>query len=107
MEEYIQISTMTGKKETAEEIAKALVKKRLSACVQIVGPVLSVYWWKGKIETNREWLCLIKSERSLLNTVETAIKEIHPYETPEIIAIPIVAVSSEYLGWLEDTLKKK
>ena len=107
MEEYIQVFTTTEKKDDAEKIAKALVEKRLAGCIQIVGPIASTYWWKGNVETAGEWLCLIKSKKSLYKKLEKAIEEIHPYETPEIIAMPIVAGSKGYLEWLNNELKKE
>lgn len=106
MEEYIQIFTTTEKREDVERIAQTLVQKRLAGCVQIVGTVSSTYRWKSRIETTEEWLCLIKSEKDLYNELEKTIKEIHPYETPEITAVPIVAGSKEYLGWLHQELKR-
>ncbi len=105
--EYIQVFTTTEKREDAEKIAKTLVEKRLAACVQIVGPIASTYWWKGNVDTAEEWLCFIKSKSSLYAKLEKAIKEIHPYETPEIIATPIFAGSKEYLDWLKNELRKK
>jgi periplasmic divalent cation tolerance protein len=107
MEEYLQIFTTTEKKQDAERIASSLVDKRLAGCVQITGPIISNYHWKGAIETSEEWLCIIKSRRDLYEEIEKAIKEIHPYETPEIIATPIVAGSRDYLTWLSDELKKE
>ena len=84
------------KKEDTEKIAKALVEKRLAGCIQIVGPIGSTYWWKDKVETAEEWLCFIKSKKSLYDELEKAIKEIHSYEAPEIIAMPIVRRSKDY-----------
>lgn len=106
MGEYIQVFTATEKREDAERIAKALVERRLAGCIQIVGPIVSTYWWKGKVETGEEWLCLIKSTRGLYEELERAIMEMHPYETPEIIAIPIVAGSRDYFEWLGNELKE-
>jgi len=74
--------------------------------VQIVGPITSTYWWKGSIETAEEWLCLIKTSQNLYADLEKVIKEMHPYETPEIIAIPILTGSSDYLQWLDNELRK-
>ena len=105
MDEYIQVVTTTEKKEDAERIAKALVEKRLAGCVQIVGPIVSTYWWKENIAKAEEWLCLVKSRKDLYEELETSIKEIHPYETPEIIALPIIAGSKDYLKWLSNELK--
>lgn len=97
--------TTTETREDAEKIAKDLVEKRLAACAQIVGPIVSTYWWKENVETAEEWQCLLKSKKSLYDDVEKAIKMIHPYETPEIIALPIVSGSDDYLEWLNAELK--
>ena len=106
-EEYIQVFTTTEKREGAEEIAKAIVEKRLAGCIQIVGPITSMYWWKGNVETAEEWLLFIKSKQELYEELEKAIKEIHPYEIPEIIAMPITAGDKDYLEWLKNELKKE
>lgn len=104
MESYIQITTTTDKKEVAERIAFRLVEEKLAACVQIVGPITSIYRWKGTIERAEEWQCIIKSREDLYKEIEHAIKSVHPYEVPEIIAIPIVAGSGAYLEWLRGEL---
>lgn len=104
-EEYIQVFTTTEKKEDAEKTAKVLVEKRLAGCVQVLGPIKSTYWWKDNIETAEEWICFIKSKKSLYAQLEKVIKEVHPYETPEIIAMAITAGSKDYLDWLNKELK--
>ncbi|MDP6439304.1 MAG: divalent-cation tolerance protein CutA [Candidatus Brocadiia bacterium] len=104
--EHVQVLTTTEAREEAESIARALTEQRLAACVQIVGPVTSTYRWKGKVETAEEWLCIIKSRKALYERIEQAIKAIHSYETPEIIALPIVAGSAAYLNWLDEELKE-
>ena len=104
MEGFIQVTTTTEKKEDAERIARSLVETRLAACVQIVGPIESIYRWKGRIETAGEWLCLIKSRSENYRAVEEAIRSIHPYEVPEIVAVPITGGSRDYLGWLQSEL---
>jgi periplasmic divalent cation tolerance protein len=106
MEKHLQVVTTTEHKEDAEKIGKALVEKRLAACAQLVGPITSTYWWKGTIETAEEWLCYVKTHKSLYDELEKAIKSIHPYETPEIIAVPIVCGSDDYLEWLNSEVKK-
>ncbi len=98
---YIQISTTVAQRSDAGRIAKILSKKNLSACTQIVGPITSVYRWKGKLEKSKEWLCIIKTKRTLYKSIEKAIKNIHPYELPEIVATPIIEGSREYLGWIQ------
>jgi periplasmic divalent cation tolerance protein len=104
LKSYIQITTTTETKEEAQKIAQYLIEKKLAACVQIIGPVESTYRWKGNVETANEWLCLIKTLEGLFEKVETAIKKLHSYKTPEIIAVPIVKGSKEYLKWLDDSL---
>ncbi len=105
LEEYILVSTTVDKKEDADKIAKMVVERRLAACAQVLGPIVSTYWWMGKIETSEEWLILIKSEKSLYDELEKTIKEIHPYKVPEIVALPIIAGSKEYLEWLRSELR--
>ena len=100
MKSYIQISTTTETKEQAQKIAQYLVEAKLAACVQITGPITSIYRWKGKVENAQEWFCLIKTTDDLYNKVEAAIKDLHTYETPEIIAVQIVKGSKEYLNWI-------
>ena len=104
MKSYIQITTTTETKEQAQNIAEHLIETKLAACVQITGPITSIYRWKGKMENSQEWLCLIKTRESLFKKVEAAIKSQHSYETPEIVAVPIVKGSKEYLIWLDDEL---
>ncbi|MGD0977908.1 MAG: divalent-cation tolerance protein CutA [Candidatus Bathyarchaeia archaeon] len=97
MKQYVHIFTTTRKREDAEKVARTLVEKRLAGCVQIIGPIQSMYWWKNRKETAEEWLCLIKSEKSLYKELEKTIKETHPYKTPEITAVPIVAARANGL----------
>ena len=104
MEAYIQVVTTAGEKRDAEKIARTLVENKLAACVQILGPIISTYRWKGSIETAEEWQCVIKSRKSLYNDIEKAIKSVHPYEVPEIIATAIAAGSGDYLDWLQGEL---
>lgn len=105
MKSFIQVSTTTENKEDAQRIVQYLVEQKLAACVQITGPIESTYRWKGKVETASEWLCLIKTRDDLFEKVHDAIKNMHPYETPEIIALPVIKGSKEYLKWLNDELK--
>ena len=105
MTDYIEVVTTTERKEDAERIARALVEARLAACVQIRGPITSTYRWKGAIETAEEWQCVAKSRADLFAQIDEAIRGIHPYEVPEILALPITAGSTAYLKWLEAELK--
>jgi periplasmic divalent cation tolerance protein len=102
MGDFIQVTTTASSKDEAEKIARALLEQRLAACVQVVGPIESHYWWKGKIERSGEWLCMIKTLRGKFPAVESAIRANHSYEVPEIIACPIEGGSEPYLNWLRN-----
>jgi periplasmic divalent cation tolerance protein len=102
MNQYIQVFTTVEKREDAERIASALVNKRVAVCAQIVGPIHSTYWWKGKVEQAGEWLCMMKTRKDLFPALEKEIKAIHSYDIPEIIALPIVAGAKSYLKWIEE-----
>jgi periplasmic divalent cation tolerance protein len=73
----------------------------LAACVQVIGPISSTYRWQGAVETSQEWLCLAKSRRDLYGPLEEAIRRLHPYQVPEILAIPVLAGGESYLAWLD------
>ncbi|UCD65784.1 MAG: divalent-cation tolerance protein CutA [Deltaproteobacteria bacterium] len=105
MTEYIQAITTVEHKTDAEKIAKILVEKRIAACVQIIGPVMSYFQWQGKLDSAEEYLCLIKSRDDLFSELEAEIKSIHPYEVPEIIATPIIKGGRDYLNWLAAELE--
>ena len=100
MEDTIQVMTTTGTKNDARMVARTLVEKRLAACVQIIGPVTSIYRWEGAIEEAEEYLCLIKTPARLYQQVEAAIRDVHPYDVPEILAVPVAIGSDAYLAWL-------
>jgi periplasmic divalent cation tolerance protein len=104
MTEYIQVLTTVSSEEDAERIADDLIERRLAACVQIVGPILSRYRWRGEVEQAREWQCLAKTEAGLYDRVEAAIREIHAYEEPEVLAIPVLAGSRGYLAWVSESV---
>ena len=94
------VLTTVGLKETADHIAEQLIERRLAACVNIAGPIRSVYHWKGKIEDEQEYLLLIKTTAEQLEQLRSALKELHPYELPECIELAIEGGSAEYLAWI-------
>ncbi|MDW7771897.1 MAG: divalent-cation tolerance protein CutA [Desulfobulbaceae bacterium] len=103
MTTYIQVVTTLNDKKTAAEIAGALLEKKLVACVQIL-PCQSMYRWQGKIEESEEYFCIMKSSSRLYPKLEKAIRESHPYDVPEILAVEVVAGNREYLDWLDQEL---
>ncbi len=104
MTDYIQVSTTTETEHAAQEIAAALIEQRLAACVQVSGPVESVYRWLGKVQQSQEWLCTAITRASLFPQVVAAIRELHTYDCPEIVAVPIADGSAAYLTWLGEQL---
>ena len=97
---FIQVITTTPDRKLALAIAERLIETRLAACVQVGGPVTSTYRWQEKIETAEEWVCLGKCRADQFAEIERAIQQLHPYDVPEIIAVPILAGSDSYLSWL-------
>jgi periplasmic divalent cation tolerance protein len=102
--DHLQVLTTVGSEEDAERISIALVERRLAACVQTVGPIASRYRWEGEVETAREWQCLAKTEAARYPEVEAAIRDLHPYDEPEIVATAIVAGSAGYLAWVSENV---
>lgn len=100
MSGFLQLQTTVGSREEAERIAEMLVQRRLAACVQILGPMVSVYRWAGAVEQGEEWLCLAKISASAFANVEAALHAEHSYDCPQMIALPIVEGSQSYLDWL-------
>jgi periplasmic divalent cation tolerance protein len=85
---------------TARRIARQLVEERCAACANVLPAVESVYWWEGKVESGNETLVLFKTSADRYEALETTLRQLHPYEVPEIIALPIERGSSDYLDWV-------
>jgi len=98
----ISVITTGNDRNTLEYIGKKLVEMRCAACAQIVGPIKSIYWWKGRMEEAEEWCCILKSTGNLYKKIEETIVKLHPYELPEIIATGIEDASPEYVQWVMD-----
>ena len=106
MKEFIAVYVTVGTSTEGESLARTLVEERLAACVNRVRPVQSIYRWEGKVEQSEEELLIIKSKKSLLGKLQLRIKELHSYSVPEIIALPIVEGSEDYLRWVDEQLLK-
>lgn len=94
------VLTTAGSEEEARKIARALVERRLAACVNIVPQVSSIYRWQGKVEDAQEWLLIVKTTAQAFDQVRDAIAELHSYDLPECICLPIEDGSAEYLNWI-------
>jgi periplasmic divalent cation tolerance protein len=101
----IVVLITAGSLKEARKIARTLVEARLAACVSLLPPVESVYSWQGKIEVSSERMLVIKTSREVFPTVEAEIRKLHSYTTPEIICLPIIDGSRDYLAWLDECIK--
>ena len=106
MSDALVVFTTTATRDDAERLAHQLVERELAACVQILPQMISVYRWQGKIEQADEALLLIKTTDAVYPALEKAIRELHSYQTPEMIALSVTAGSADYLAWLQATIQK-
>jgi periplasmic divalent cation tolerance protein len=104
MSEYIQIFVSFPSKSSAGKISKQLLKERLVACIQIF-PINSAFWWQGKIENAKEWLCIIKTKKRAYKKIEKLIKQLHSYSVPEIISFEVQDGNKDYLKWISEVVK--
>lgn len=98
---FIQVQTTVEREEDARVLAGALVAERLAACAQIVGPIESIYWWRDAVAGAREWLVLLKTTDVGWAPLEGRLRELHPYEEPEIVGLAIGPASASYLAWIK------
>jgi periplasmic divalent cation tolerance protein len=105
MTDKIVVLNTCGSEEEARRLAAVLIEKRLAACVNITAPVQSVYRWKGVIEESQEWMLIIKSRRERFEELRAVLETAHSYELPEVLAIPVVEGSPNYLAWVEAETK--
>ena len=106
MTDKIVVLVTCGSAKEARRIARSLVEQRLAACVNILEvPVRSIYRWKGKVESEKETLLIVKSSRKRFPALQNAIERLHSYDVPEIIALPIESGSRDYLAWLAESIR--
>ncbi len=99
--------TTVGSADDAERIARALVEQRLAACVNVVPRVVSVYRWKGAVEREEECLLVMKTSAQQLESLRRALVTLHPYELPELVALPVSAGHAPYLAWLAESVGER
>ena len=99
-----QVTTTWPDRGAADDWAARAVKERLAACAQVSGPLTSTYRWQGQVERASEWYCHLKTTLDRLPALESRLRELHPYEVPEIIAVPIVQGNADYLEWIRDSV---
>ena len=98
--EYITVFITAPNEEEAAKISHTIVEERLAACVNIIGSVRSIYRWQGRVEDESEVLMIVKTKTTLFDRLQGRVKELHSYEVPEIIGLPVIEGSKQYLDWL-------
>ncbi|MBP9855191.1 MAG: divalent-cation tolerance protein CutA [Candidatus Omnitrophica bacterium] len=102
---YIVIFITCKNKKEAENIADQLLKDKLIACANIISDIQSMYWWEGRVNSDQEVMMVIKTRKTLFSKIVKAVKAIHSYKVPEIIAMPIISGNKDYLNWIDDSTK--
>ena len=102
---YIIVFMTTSNKQEATNIVRALLEERLIACANLVDRVTSFFWWKEKIEQENEVLVIMKSQQKLFEKLSIRVKELHSYDVPELLAVPITEGSQSYLDWMKSCLE--
>ena len=103
---YILVFMTASSKSEAKKIVRSLLEEKLIACANMIDSVSSVFWWQENIKEEKEVLVIMKSHQELFNKVSTRIREVHSYDTPEILALSIVDGSSHYLEWMNKVLNR-
>ncbi|MBM3248900.1 MAG: divalent-cation tolerance protein CutA [Candidatus Omnitrophica bacterium] len=102
---FIIVFVTCANSKQADKIAQALIKAKLAACVNLINPINSLFWWQGKVDSSKETLLIVKSRKSLFSQIEKLVRHLHSYDLPEIIALPIVNGSKKYLDWIDDSTR--
>lgn len=97
---HCAVVTTTDSAEAADELGRGIMDARLGACVQIVGPIRSIYRWEGEVQNEQEWQCWIKTSTDRLDALTEYINKNHSYDVPEVVVLPIVGGSTDYLSWV-------
>jgi len=103
----IVVLVTVGSEQEAETIATALLEERLAACVNVTSPVRSLYRWEGRIADDREWQMVIKTQARLFEALAARVRALHSYDVPEIIALPVLAGTTDYVDWIQNETKSE
>lgn len=98
--DVVVVTTVTDSQQAAQQIANALIERRLAACVQVSGPITSTYWWEGEIESATEWAVAAKTTVGRAQLCKQAIVEEHSYDVPEVLVTPVIDGTQAYLEWV-------
>ena len=107
MTPVIVVLVTVGSEREAETIATALLEERLAACVNVTSPVRSLYRWEGRIADDQEWQMVIKTQARLFEALAARVRALHSYDVPEIIALPVLAGTADYVDWIQNETKSE
>ena len=107
MTPVIVVLVTVGSEQEAETIATALLEERLAACVNVTSPVRSLYRWEGRIADDQEWQMVIKTQARLFDALAARVRALHSYDVPEIIALPVLAGTTDYVDWIQNETKSE
>ena len=103
--QFVVVLITASSAQEASSIAEALVREKLAPCVSVVPEVSSTYWWDGKVQSAKEWLLIVKTSSDVFEALKDRVLELHSYDVPEIICLPLVNGSEDYLSWMRDYFK--
>lgn len=103
-DQIVEVRISAPDAAVAQALASGLVERRLAACAQVLGPISSTYWWEGAVETAQEHLVLAKTTAGRFEDIREHVRSEHPYDNPEILAVPVTAAAGPYAAWLRDVL---
>ncbi|MEV2278228.1 divalent-cation tolerance protein CutA [Nocardiopsis sp. NPDC049922] len=98
----VRVETTVDGREGAERVARSLIEHRLAACAQVSGPITSFYRWEGEVHADEEWLVVAKTSADRVDALTAHVVEIHPYDVPEVVAVPVTGGNAAYLEWVAD-----
>lgn len=98
----VRVETTVDTEEGAQSVARAVIEHQVAACAQVSGPITSFYRWEGEVQNDPEWIVVIKTTADRLETLTARILDVHPYDVPEIVAVPVVGGNPAYLDWVQE-----
>lgn len=98
----VRVETTVDTEEGAQRVARAVIEHQVAACAQVSGPITSFYRWEGEVQNDPEWIVVIKTTADRLETLTARILDVHPYDVPEIVAVPVVGGNPAYLDWVQE-----